>query len=227
MKPIPVFLLILVAGCSRTAPVGATAPIGASEGAICSRTTDVGSCGQAPQYKDDGTPCTTAWGASTNTCNQLSPGANVTITSCATVTTFHPEFAGRPNTNSSQNCGQPGYLPCTVDTGWFTTLAECCLGSRAFGAGVPWGETKICCQVADGQSPAKCETPCGTGGQKGCATCTIPVSGGVGGSCTIATAPVDDNDCQGDVGQFSQTITIQGSSGGCVADASHDDSDVQ
>jgi hypothetical protein len=177
--------------------------------AVCSSRIDVGDCGQAPLYKDDGTPCPTAWGATTNTCNQLS-GGGALITSCATVTTFHPEYAGRG-----------------VDTGWFTTLDECCLGGRKAGAGVHWGETKICCQVAEGQSPAGCETPCGIGGMKGCASCTPAASGGVGGSCTIATAPVDNNDCQGDVGQFSETITIQSADAACVSDASLDDNDVQ
>jgi hypothetical protein len=106
-------------------------------------------------------------------------------------------------------------------------LAECCLGSRFLDPGAHWGETKICCQVKDGQSPAFCDTPCGTGGGKGCSTCTPAVSGGDSGSCTIAIAPVDNNDCQGDVGQFSETITIQSAGAVCVSDASLDDDDVQ
>jgi hypothetical protein len=217
MKPIPLSLVILAAGCSQTPSVGTTSALGTVEGAVCYSRTDVGDCGQAPLYKDDGTPCPSPWGTSTNTCHQLTPGGSIaSVLSCSTVAAFHPEFVGHVNKSSSPNCDQPGYLPCTVDTGWFATLDECCLGSGVIGA------TKVCCQVADGQSPASCDTPCGRGGKKGCAPCTA-VSGGVNGSCTIAVAPVENNDCQGDVGQFSETITVESADAVCISSADDDE----
>jgi hypothetical protein len=193
-------LTALLAGCSAApAPSeanGANA-LESSAGTVCAVATNVGECGKPVTVRTDGTQCPGLSAPATNTCNVKS--GETSILSCATVMTWHPELAGHVNSRTG-----------TVDTGWFATLSECCMNG-AFGPGAVWGEVKSCCQVRDGKSPAFCETPCGTGGGLGCATCPgTLVSGGVGGSCTIETGSYQESNCQGDDGdQFYETMTIQ------------------
>jgi hypothetical protein len=195
--------LFLIAGCSQSVSVGT------SSSALCVNTTFVGDCGQTQVVKTDGTQCPAPSAQNSNTCNQNNNPA-IVIDSCSTVMDFHPDFAGHVNSSSSLNCGQPGNPACTIDTGWFETVAACCTGGR-FGVGVPWGEAKVCCQVADGQSPARCDTPCGLGGKQGCAVC-LEQSGGIGGSCSINTGRVEDNNCPRGM-HFVESVSVQDSNG--------------
>jgi hypothetical protein len=192
-------LTALLAGClAAPAPSEATqaGALESSAGAVCATATNVGECGKAVTIRTDGTQCPGLSAPTTNTCNVKS--GKTSILSCATVMTWHPELMNDRN------------------TGWFATLSECCMNG-AFGPRAVWGEVKSCCQVRDGQSPAFCDTPCGTAGGQGCATCPGSlVSGGVGGGCTIETGRYEDANCQGDDGDpFYETLTIRDASATC------------
>jgi hypothetical protein len=156
-----------------------------------------GECGKPLTIRTDGTNCPGPNnGALLNTCASLTPGSGTAITSCATVLTFDPKFVDHHNLYSVGNalgCDQPGNPPCTIDTGYFVTLVECCTGGPP-GIGVHWGEVKSCCQVKAGQSPKNCDTPCGKGGGTGCASCTSPTVG----QCTNTFGPVQSHSCSED-----------------------------
>jgi hypothetical protein len=210
MKTIQAMVLLsLIIGCSQSISVGS------SNSALCFSATAIGDCGQTQVVKTDGTQCPAPSAMDSNTCNQHNDPTGIAVTSCSTVMSFHPELAGNHNTHSSPNCDLPGFPPCTVDTGWFEMVAECCVGGGA-GPGAVWGELKICCQVIDGQSPAKCDTPCGVAGNRGCKSCTPATSGGVGGSCTISTGRIEDNSCPRGL-QFFETLSVQDING-CNSD---------
>jgi hypothetical protein len=191
--------LFLISGCGQNVSVGT------SSSGLCVDATYAGDCGQVQVIKTDGTECPAPSAANSNTCNHNN-NPTIVIDSCSTVMNFRPDWAGHVNSSSSPNCGQPGFPACTVDTGWFETVVACCTGG-SFGAGVNWGEAKICCQVTDGQSPARCDTPCGLAGKQGCAPC-FEQSAGVGGSCSINTGRVEDNDCPRGM-QFFESVSVQ------------------
>jgi hypothetical protein len=175
-----------------------------------------GDCGKPLVVRTDGSQCPGFYPGGTNTCNQNS-GATA-ITSCSTVMSFDEGFAGHVNTTSITGCGTPGHPDCTIDTGWFITMVECCSGG-AFGVGITWGEVKMCCQVMPGQNPAFCDTPCGRGGGKGCASCEDPMEG----QCINTFGPVMSDSCstsdQGEVCssgiQYWERIHIRDSENEC------------
>jgi hypothetical protein len=205
MRNLLACLTALLAGCSAApAPPEATRAnaLESSAGTVCVAATNVGECSKPVTIRTDGTQCPGLSAPTTNTCNVKS--GKTAILSCATVMTWHSKFFHHQNAKTG-----------TYDTGWFATLSECCMNG-AFGPGAVWGEVKSCCQVEDGENPAFCDTPCGTAGAQGCATCPGSlVSGGVGGSCTIETGTYQDSNCQGDDGQFYETMTIQSPSATC------------
>lgn len=203
MNPKASVLLLLTLGCAQppSLATSTTSTADTATGGICLASTSIGVCGQPQVVKRDGTLCPAPSAADANTCNHHGDPSTV-ITSCSTVMNFLPDYAGRVNSVTG-----------SVETGWFELQQQCCVNGFVFGPGVSWGETKICCQVMEGQSPAGCDTPCGPGGGKGCAACGDPQSGGPGGSCTITAGEMGDDNCQGDGPQYYETITIQDATG--------------